>query len=187
VGIDASPFLPPSHGWYLGDPGIFSVLFNAGLLLGFDIWKTTALEIGRVGATVKNNGQHKVRMPDCTLCHGSAGRAHLYNRIFQATGDDLFAGEARYWYSRLLSLWNPYNGATSLFEGGHSHGLLSGSAGVGLALLSSVTSTEPTWDRAILASYNSNAKPWAGPEQFGEKACQAKMTVLNQGLETGTN
>lgn len=155
VGIDASPFVPRSHGWYLGDPGIVTVLFNAGLILGHDVWRMTALEIGRASATVrKNNNEHDVKMNDYSLCNGSAGRAHLYNRIFQATGDDLFADEARYWFSHLLETMTPSWGTKRLFEGGYSQSFLLGSAGIALALLASAASTEPTWDRALLASCN---------------------------------
>jgi lantibiotic modifying enzyme len=155
VGIDASPFLLPSRGWYLGDPGIFTVLYNTAVAVGYDAWKIAALEIGRAATTIKKkNVPYQMEKPDSRLCDGSAGRAHLYNRMFHASGDELFADEARYWYSRLLESANPLNQTANLSEGGNSQSFLLGSAGIGLALLASVDSIEPTWDRALLASFN---------------------------------
>jgi lantibiotic modifying enzyme len=154
IGMDAPPFLPPSRGWYLGDLGIFTVLFNAGILLDNEVWKITALEVGRAATTTAEKDQHKFGTADCALCNGSAGRAHLYNRLFQATGDGLFADEARYWYLRLLESISPSSGTATLFDGGRSQSLLVGDAGIALALLASVTSVEPSWDRALLASFN---------------------------------
>ena len=38
------------------------------------------------------------------FCHGHAGRAHLFDRLYQASGDELFADTARYWLRQTLDL-----------------------------------------------------------------------------------
>ena len=43
-------------------------------------------------------------MRDAGLCHGAAGLAHLYNRMFQASRDERFAAAARCWFQRTLEL-----------------------------------------------------------------------------------
>jgi hypothetical protein len=80
---------------------------------------------------------------------------HIYNRLWQATGEARFAKAARYWfgdgYRRVL--------AEEALEGLKNRnlpdwvmgsGLIMGVSGVGLAVLAAVTRTEPTWDAVML-------------------------------------
>ena len=94
---------------------------------------------------------------DASLCHGTAGLAHLYNRLFQSTGERDFAVEARYWIERTLE----YRGVGGIagyrraeFDGTQidDTGLLNGAAGIALALLAAASNVEPGWDRAFLLS-----------------------------------
>jgi hypothetical protein len=39
------------------------------------------------------------------LCHGSAGLAHPFNRMYQMTADQTLADAARFWVERTLELW----------------------------------------------------------------------------------
>ena len=80
---------------------------------------------------------------DAGLCHGAAGLGHLANRLWHATGDVIYRDAARTWLSRALAL--PID-ATSARAGN----LLSGRAGVGLALLAAVGELEPAWDRMLV-------------------------------------
>ncbi|SRR6266536_3468501 len=41
---------------------------------------------------------------DAGLCHGAAGLGHIFNRLFQATGEEVFREAARYWFERTLEM-----------------------------------------------------------------------------------
>src|SRR5262249_14299323 len=94
------------------------------------------------------------------LCHGAAGLGHLFNRLFQATGDEHLAEAARVWFRRTLDLRQPGRGIAGFEAGkGNAHrrllwvddpGLLQGAAGIALALLAAATPLEPGWDRLLL-------------------------------------
>jgi hypothetical protein len=90
---------------------------------------------------------------DASLCHGAAGIGHVYNRLYQAFGDERCRRAAVEWLcyaailqkdaaSRLLKVRQPPVDL-SFFTG------LSGTA---LALLAAVTPVEPAWDRLLLLS-----------------------------------
>jgi lantibiotic modifying enzyme len=151
--------LPPlATGWLSGDPGIVTVLFNAGLLLGREDWKRVALQIARVDAQ-KRLRYTRMRDSNYNLCDGLGGRAHLYNRLFQATGDQLFADAARHCFAQALDLRNPGEGTGGfLYNEIDFKGFLSGTAGLGLALLAAVSPVEPAWDRILLASFATRPK-----------------------------
>src|SRR5262249_31475514 len=83
----------------------------------------------------------KANQTDPSLCHGAAGLGHIFNRLHQATGDGSFLDAACYWLGRAVELPLP-----------EEPGLLQGKAGIGLALLASLGSIEPAWDRVLLLS-----------------------------------
>jgi lantibiotic biosynthesis protein len=80
------------------------------------------------------------------LCHGAAGLMHIFNRIYQATGQSVFRDAALRWLDDTLALCD--------FPAGNrwqeSCGLLNGAAGIALALLAVVGDREPRWDRILL-------------------------------------
>ena len=41
---------------------------------------------------------------DAGLCHGAAGLGHVFNRLFQATGEQRLALAAREWFSVALDM-----------------------------------------------------------------------------------
>lgn len=150
---------PARCAWCYGDPGIAVTLLSAARGLARDSWEGEALAIARHQA-----GQRRQRddVRDAGLCHGSAGVGHLFNRLYQATGDEVLAEAARYWYVRALSLRDPGRGLggfstwsyerTSDGEWLEDPRFLTGVAGTGLALLAAATPVEPSWDRAMLMS-----------------------------------
>lgn len=105
---------------------------------------------------------------DACLCHGAAGIAHLYNRLYQATGRAAFADLSRAWLRRTMGMHRPGAGIGGFEmrrrEGGRvwwepDPSLLVGSAGVGLALLSGATAQAPDWDRALAADVDARPSP----------------------------
>ena len=99
---------------------------------------------------------------DAGLCHGAAGLGQLFNRMYQATADETLGRAARFWFERTLAMRQPGRGvggfsALSAKEDGTRYwdddpGILSGAAGIALALLAATTSIEPEWDRMLLIS-----------------------------------
>ena len=150
---------PARTAWCYGDPGIAAVLLAAGRSLGNPDWEDEALRLARLAA---RRPPAATRATDPGLCHGIAGLAHLFNRLFQATGDPELETATRAWYRRLLEPGGPGGDFAEILRwtesmpGGHSWreepGLLVGLAGAGLALLAAVAPTEPGWDRVLLVS-----------------------------------
>ena len=122
-------------------------------------WEREALAIARAAA---ERPEETAGVVDAGLCHGAAGVAHLFHRLFQATGDPTLERAAVAWYDRTLALrrsgagiggflaWDP--DATGAMGWRPTSGFLSGAAGVGLALLAGLTPVEPEWDRALQAA-----------------------------------
>jgi hypothetical protein len=99
---------------------------------------------------------------DAGLCHGAAGLGHLFNRLFHAVGDACFFEAARFWFQNCLEMRRPRRGVAGFSRHWQSQdgadcwlkdpGLLSGAAGIGLALLAAITDVEPKWDRILLSA-----------------------------------
>lgn len=85
------------------------------------------------------------------LSGGPVGLGHVYNRLFQQTGEAVFAERARACFQEVLeqslrqrSLWAS--------QPPEEHGWLSGLAGTALALWAASSTQEPAWDRLLLLS-----------------------------------
>jgi len=96
------------------------------------------------------------------LCYGTAGLAHIFNRLHQATRERVFRNAARAWLERTLELRRNGRGiagfaALDTTPAGEriwvaEPGILMGAAGTGLALLAALTPRKPSWDRLFLLS-----------------------------------
>jgi hypothetical protein len=148
-------------GWCYGDPGIAAVLLVTARAAGEPAWEAEALSIARAAARRAAGGG---RTRDACLCHGAAGIGHLFNRLYQATGDSELLAAARGWMERALDLRQPGRGVGGFLTWGpdalgqrqmdwrDETTLLTGAAGVALALLAATTAVEPAWDRFLLIS-----------------------------------
>jgi hypothetical protein len=145
--------------WCYGDPGIAAALLGAAGCVAEPAREAAALAIARRAAQ-RPSDQSGVR--DAGLCHGSAGLAHLFNRMFQATGETKLGEAARAWFERALAMRRPGLGIGG-YEAWQSDaagspawsadpGLLNGATGIALALLAATTPIEPLWDRMLLVS-----------------------------------
>jgi hypothetical protein len=145
--------------WCYGDVGASAALLYAARCVGEPVWEREALEIAR-GAAQRPPEQS--RIVDAGLCHGAAGLGHLFTRMYQATGEPVLGEAARFWLDRTLTMRRPGEGV-----GGYlaweprgagdvrwvaDPGLLTGAAGIALALLAAATAIEPAWDRMLLVS-----------------------------------
>jgi lantibiotic modifying enzyme len=151
---------PARSGWCYGDPGVAVALFAAARELGSRDIAEQALAIARRAAVLSVDA---AGVEDAGLCHGSAGLAHIYNRLYQASGDDVLRDASVVWFRRAMESRNPGRGAAGfLFMGRPNYSmteamrlwpdrsLVNGTVGVGLALVSAVASAPPAWDRLLL-------------------------------------
>ena len=122
-----------------------------------------AREALRVARRAAAESTEKKEVIDAGLCHGAAGVAHLFNRIYQTSDDEACGDAARRWFARALEMRRPGEGLAGFVTWGARRdepgpgwiadpGLLIGASGIGLALLGAVSTVEPAWDRMLLAS-----------------------------------
>lgn len=157
---------PPSGtrlAWCYGDPGVAASLMAAGAITGRPSWCDAAQDIA-VAAASRDPEQAGVR--DAGICHGAAGVAHLFHRLYRAGGRVELADAARLWFERTLDMqqddcgvggfpaWSipRGQGGTGELQWVNDAGLLTGAAGVGLCLLGAVSELEPSWDACLTAS-----------------------------------
>jgi hypothetical protein len=129
-------------------------LVSAGNGLGDTDLLSTAVEVAKLDA---RRDPSESGVVDAGLCHGAAGLGHLFHRLYRATGDTQLRDAARFWFGRTLAMRQPQAGIggftaywTVEREWRPCAQFLTGSSGVGLALLAATTSVEPTWDRVLL-------------------------------------
>lgn len=162
-GYYAGPGVAPQTSrlaWCYGDLGLAAALLYAARAVAEPAWERGALEVARHAAA---RSPHMAGVADAGLCHGSAGAAHIFNRLYQATGEEAFANAARRWFAQTFELRRPGQGlagylalepvrGTTTLEWAATPGLLCGVAGVGLALLAATSAVEPGWDRMLLVA-----------------------------------
>jgi lantibiotic modifying enzyme len=140
--------------WCYGDLGIAAALLAAASCVNDSNWEREAVRLAR---RVAERSFDQSGVKDCALCHGAAGAAHLFNRMFQASGESWLKGAALGWFQRTLEMRRPEGGiagfaAFRLDHWSNEVGILEGAAGIALALLAAVTPNEPAWDRMLLIS-----------------------------------
>ena len=147
---------PARSAWCYGDPGVAAALLSAARCLGESAWEQEALELAVRAARrpVEESG-----VTDAGLCHGAAGLGHIFNRLYQSTGDAELASAARFWLGRALELRCPGYGVAGFAADAAGEdprqadrGFLMGAAGIALALAAAFSEVEPAWDRLMLLS-----------------------------------
>ena len=157
--IAASEQRQPSRcAWCYGEPGTSLALLAAGRVLGRPEWEALALEGARLAAA---RPLERTGVNDAGLCHGASGIGHVFNRLYQATGEPWLREAAVTWLTRALDMAVPGEGVGGYrayesrpgqgAQWGALPGLLEGAAGVALALVAGATSRAPRWDRMLLA------------------------------------
>jgi lantibiotic biosynthesis protein len=149
--------------WCYGDPGIAAALGAAARAVDRPDWLEKAAEIA-TAAAARDLAMSGVK--DSGICHGAAGLAHQFNRLWQASRRPELRDAARFWFGEVLKMqrddggiggfkaWSPAQVGGEL-DWIDDPGLLTGSAGIGLCLLAAVTDLDPEWDRALALSTTS--------------------------------
>jgi len=146
--------------WCYGDLGILAVLSQVVAVFPREKWNTFVREL--LDRCV-NWPPELSGVADAPLCHGAAGTAHIFNRLFQTSGDARCKDRAIFWLEECLLMRTPGQGV-----GGYSArtmpdpqgpvvwdptpAFLDGAIGVALMLLSAVSPCEPGWDRLMALS-----------------------------------
>jgi lantibiotic biosynthesis protein len=143
--------------WCYGDAGLAAALLLAARSVGNREWEAEAIAIAQKAAS---RDPQSCQVKDVCLCHGSAGLAHIFNRFYHATHDQLFAESCRYWLKETLQFRKPGTGAAGYLVLAPDEernvrfqarfGLIEGIAGVGLSFLAALTDVEPCWDRIFM-------------------------------------
>jgi lantibiotic modifying enzyme len=148
---------PARLAWCYGDLGVAVALLAAGRAAGLPAVEEQAREVALSAA---GRTPEQARVKDAGLCHGAAGVGHLFNHLFQETGEARFRGSARLWFDRTLAMrasgrgpggygaWVPDE--RGIFTWRDEPGVLVGAAGVGLALHAAASSIAPSWDAMLL-------------------------------------
>ena len=149
--------------WCYGDAGAAAALLLAARCTSNSSWEQEALSIA---ANAAKRAPDSCGVRDACFCHGSAGLAHIFNRIYQATRQELFAEASRYWLDRTLQFRKPGQGAAGYLVWTQEKdetmvlaarfNFLEGIAGIGLALLAAISDLEPAWDRLCMLDVSLN-------------------------------
>lgn len=144
--------------WCYGDLGLSIALLWAARSVGRPDWEQEAVTIALKSARRDIQTAGDV---DAGLCHGSAGIAHICNRLYQATGESAFRLAALTWFQRTLDYrvdgegvagfrtFRPSMDDQKTPKGVDTWGLLEGAVGIALALLGGLSTVTPDWDRML--------------------------------------
>jgi lantibiotic modifying enzyme len=152
---------PARSAWCYGDPGIAAALLLAARGVGNAHWEQTAVALACRAA---ERPATETGVVNANVCHGAAGLAHIYNRMYQATGEPRLGRAAVNWLEVTLDYYRRARQAGGTWvQGNWDPGrrdlwtwtgleLVEGAAGVALVLLAAATPVEPAWDRMLLVS-----------------------------------
>jgi lantibiotic modifying enzyme len=141
-------------GWCYGDLGIAQALLISAKMLNNTQLADFAI---KVFLHSSNRRDLKVNFViDAGLCHGSAGIAHIFNRLYQTTKNAVFEESSKYWMQQTLALYQQgglagfkkWNGTNKGWE--NSYDLLDGIIGIGLSMISHLNSNLMEWDECLL-------------------------------------
>lgn len=152
-----SPMHPARLAWCYGDAGIAACLLAAADSLHDAAIRAEALRIARKAAarTFDDSG-----VADASFCHGAFGNAHIFNRLFQTTGELELAEAARRWLRNGAGMQQATGelcgfqfydmGRDGNMAWAPAAGLLMGIAGIGLVTAAATSAQVPHWDSLFL-------------------------------------
>jgi len=134
----------PRLAWCYGDLGIAVTLLNASRALKDGELEKRALTIAHRAVRFSDSAS---LITDPYPCHGSSGVFHIFNYIYQSTGDKTFLKSALKWSRKTLDMIEkPRKFSEPVYD------LITGKPGIALALLAGISDVSPAWDRLLLVS-----------------------------------
>ena len=101
------PAPPARLAWCQGDLGAAAVRMVTAFAAGRPDWAGSALALARRAA---GRARSSAGVSDAGFCHGAAGVGHVFNRLYQATGEALLGDAARFWFDQVFALRQPGRG-----------------------------------------------------------------------------
>lgn len=140
--------------WCNGDLGIAFSLWEAGKVTNNNEWKKIAFDIF-IDST-KRLSSSDSGVVDAWICHGSAGIALIFRRMYLETKCNDFLLATNYWIGQTLKMPVFYDeiayNKDSHLNGESDYSFLTGLSGVGLLFLSYLENDEQDWDNMLLLS-----------------------------------
>ncbi|MEW7278161.1 lanthionine synthetase LanC family protein [Aquimarina sp. 2201CG1-2-11] len=143
--------------WCYGDLGIGIFLLRVAETLKDEQLYKESLAI--LKKTTKRRDKEEASVVDAGLCHGACGILNIYNYLYKKTGDSLFKSAADFWAQETLQMATVKDGFAgyAAWHGSKEKwipevSLLEGVAGIGLTIISYLTSAEMKWDECLLIS-----------------------------------
>lgn len=146
--------------WCYGDLGVASAIWQAGKVMNNQQWMNKAIDAFKYAVTRTDLESNFVR--DAGICHGTAGIAQLFKRMYIETGIEDFKTANEYWIRETIKMakfedgaagYKAYHG-TSDEQWSVEYAFLEGIAGIGLSLMSylSDNTEDSAWDEILLLS-----------------------------------
>jgi len=141
--------------WCYGDLGIAIALWQAGKSLDKAEWRGKGLDILLQSTKRRNIVENFVH--DAGICHGSAGIAMIYHRMYLETDEDEFKDATSYWINQTMVFSHFEDGLVGYKthekeEWKKDYSLLTGIGGIGIVLLSYLKNNRQIWDEMFLLS-----------------------------------
>ncbi|WP_099463734.1 MULTISPECIES: lanthionine synthetase C family protein [Parabacteroides] len=139
-------------GWCYGDLGIALALWHYANIFKDSNIKQKAIEIFLFSALRKN--LHSTAVIDGSICHGSAGIALIFKKMYYYTQREEFREASTYWLSQTLKMSKYEDGIVGYKSNGEKNSIdfLNGITGIGMVLLSFLTNENSIWDECLLLS-----------------------------------
>ena len=141
--------------WCYGDLGVGRALWQAGKTFDNADWKEKGLEVLLKSTQRQSYDESLIR--DAGICHGSAGLAMIFRRLYLETGRNEFKDAINHWLRQTINMANFDDGLagykTYKNDGWEcDYALLTGISGIGLVLLTCLEDDKQIWDEMLLLS-----------------------------------
>ena len=154
---DGPNFMQGRLAWCYGDLGISEALLRASKALNDTILQNFAIEVLSFCCTRKDIETSFVN--DTALCHGTAGIAHIFQRVYHETENLIFYDAANYWLAKTLEMAKFKDGLAGFKKWSGSarqwincYSLVEGISGIGLCFITALDSKLLSWDECLLLS-----------------------------------
>lgn len=142
--------------WCNGDLGIALTLWYAGKILSRN--DLTEFSTNLLLKLTKRKEEDSLVI-DAGICHGSAGVAHIFHRMYLNTSKSEFLIARNNWLTKTLDFSNPNRNLSGYKAWGgeekgwiREFGFLNGISGIGTVLAGTINQDIPNWDKILLMS-----------------------------------
>jgi hypothetical protein len=150
-----SPISKSRLAWCYGDLGVAITLRQAGKVTNNIEWEEKGLNI--LLHSTRRRSYEESHVADAGICHGSAGIAMIYQRMYLETYMEEFKEATYYWLNQTLN-YSCFEDGLAGYKTKYSnrmecdYSLLTGISGIGLVFLSFLEDKQQPWDELFLIS-----------------------------------